>query len=308
MQGLQGLGLASDGMVEDAKLEMYRLRVEASKAYMEQLQKEMDLEVAKAYSDKMIAEDMYRISKESGVDDPELKQQAFEADMAYEEAKRQQALMTLEARKEVNEAMTELEAQETEVQKRKLNTLKGYTDAVVDFGEQMGEAAFGEVEDRKAAAKQLLQTTMKLTKDLIMQKVQKLIIGKMLDKQEIANEAATQGTITALHGSQAITDMTVTAAKTQGDIAAGTAAGSAKTIGELGWWGIPLIAVIGAALSALMGMAMGKLNKAKEEVASATGVSSNKGRVAAGMLTYARVITRYWVTTVRFIMPAMRKS
>ena len=288
MQGLQGLGLASDGMVEDAKLEMYRLRVEASKAYMEQLQKEMDLEVAKAYSDKMIAEDMYRISKESGVDDPKLKQQAFEADMAYEEAKRQQALMTLEARKEVNEAMTELEAQETEVQKRKLNTLKGYTDAVVDFGEQMGEAAFGEVEDRKAAAKQLLQTTMKLTKDLIMQKVQKLIIGKMLDKQEIANEAATQGTITALHGSQAITDMTVTAAKTQGDIAAGTAAGSAKTIGELGWWGIPLIAVIGAALSALMGMAMGKLNKAKEEVASATGVSSNKGRVAAGMLTYAK--------------------
>lgn len=288
MQGLQGLGLASDGMVEDAKLEMYRLRVEASKAYMEQLQKEMDLEVAKAYSDKMIAEDMYRISKESGVEDPELKQQAFEADMAYEEAKRQQALMTLEARKEVNEAMTELEAQETEVQKRKLNTLKGYTDAVVDFGEQMGEAAFGEVEDRKAAAKQLLQTTMKLTKDLIMQRVQKLIIGKMLDKQEIANEAATQGTITALHGSQAITDMTVTAAKTQGDIAAGTAAGSAKTIGELGWWGIPLIAVIGAALSALMGMAMGKLNKAKEEVASATGVSSNKGRVAAGMLTYAK--------------------
>ena len=288
MQGLQGLGLASDGMVEDAKLEMYRLRVEASKAYMEQLQKEMDLEVAKAYSDKMIAEDMYRVLKESGVDDPELKQQAFEADMAYEEAKRQQALMTLEARKEVNEAMTELEAQETEVQKRKLNTLKGYTDAVVGFGEQMGEAAFGEVEDRKAAAKQLLQTTMKLTKDLIMQRVQELLMKKVLGKQEVANEAATQGSITTLHGSQAISDIMVTQAKTQGDIAAGTASGSAKTISELGWWGMPLIAVIGAALSALMGMAMGKLNKAKEEVASATGVSSNKGRVAAGMLTYAK--------------------
>ena len=288
MQGLQGLGLASDGMVEDAKLEMYRLRVEASKAYMEQLQKEMDLEVAKAYSDKMIAEDMYRVLKESGVDDPELKQQAFEADMAYEEAKRQQALMTLEARKEVNEAMTELEAQETEVQKRKLNTLKGYTDAVVSFGEQMGEAAFGEVEDRKAAAKQLLQTTMKLTKDLIMQRVQELLMKKVLGKQEVANEAATQGSITTLHGSQAISDIMVTQAKTQGDIAAGTASGSAKTISELGWWGMPLIAVIGAALSALMGMAMGKLNKAKEEVASATGVSSNKGRVAAGMLTYAK--------------------
>lgn len=48
-----------------------------------------------------------------------------------------------------------------------------------------------------------------------------------------------------------------------------------------------MIAVISAALSALMGLAMGKLNKAKQDVAAATGVSSSKGRVAAGMLTYA---------------------
>lgn len=60
-----------------------------------------------------------------------------------------------------------------------------------------------------------------------------------------------------------------------------------EVVGELGWWGIPLIAVISAALSALMGLAMGKLNKSKQEVAAATGVSSSKGRVAAGMLTYA---------------------
>ena len=284
IQGLQGLGIAPEEMVEDAKLEMYRLRVEASKAYMEQMQREMELEVQQTLARKMNAD----AALSENPDDENAYQNLMEAEMAYEEAKRQQALMTLDARQKVNEAMTELDKQEMGIQKRKLETLKGYTDAIVNFGEQMGEAAFGEVEDRKAAAKQLLQTTMKLTKDLIMQKVQKLVMEKMLGKQEIANEAATQGTITALHGSQAITDMTVTAAKTEGDIAAGTAAGSAKTIGELGWWGIPLIAVIGAALSALMGMAMGKLNKAKEEVAAATGVSSNKGRVAAGMLTYAQ--------------------
>ena len=54
---------------------------------------------------------------------------------------------------------------------------------------------------------------------------------------------------------------------------------------ELGWWGIPLIAVISAALSALLGAAMGAFSKAKSEVSAATGASS--GRLATGMLTYA---------------------
>ena len=165
--------------------------------------------------------------------------------------------------------------------------MKNYTDAVVDFSEQMGEAAFAEVDDRKQAAKMLLQTAMKLTKDLIMQKITELLMKKTLGAQEVAQEAATSATVTAIHGSQAITDLTVQGAKTTADVSTGTASGAAKIIGELGWWGIPLIAVISAALSALMGLAMGKLNKSKQEVAAATGVSSSKGRVAAGMLTYA---------------------
>ena len=179
-------------------------------------------------------------------------------------------------------------AKELEITESKYQSIKGYTDAIVDFAGQMGEAAFGEVEDRKAAAKQLLQVTMKLTKDLIMQKIQELIMKKALGAQEVAQESATSATVTAIHGTQAVTDLAVQQAKTSGDIASGVASGSAKTIGQLGWWGIPLIAVISAALSALMGLAMGKLNKAKEEVASATGASSSKGRVAAGMLTYAK--------------------
>lgn len=193
-----------------------------------------------------------------------------------------------EALDSLTEARKNQSDMELEITKEKLETLKGYTDAVVEFSGQMGEAAFGEVEDRKAAAKMLLQTTMKLTKDLIMQKIQELVMKKALGAQEVAQEAATSGAVTAIHGSQAVTDLTVTGAKTAGDISAGIASGSAKTIGQLGWWGIPLIAVISAALSALMGLAMGKLNKAKDEVASATGVGTNKGRVAAGMLTYAK--------------------
>lgn len=217
----------------------------------------------------------------------ELIQQAIASGATEMEAQQAYNMAQRDAFNELIDAQDSYYAKEDDITYKKLLSLKNYTDAVVDFGEQMGEAAFAEVDDRKEAAKQLLQTAMKLTKDLIMQKVQELIMKKALGAQEVAQEAATTTTVTALHGTQAVTDLTVQGAKTTADISAGIASGSAKTIGQLGWWGIPLIAVISAALSALMGLAMGKLNKAKQEVAEATGVSSSKGRVAAGMLTYA---------------------
>lgn len=217
----------------------------------------------------------------------ELIQQAIASGATQQQAEESFLMAQKEAYDNYIAAREEQSAKELEITESKLSTLKNYTDAVVDFSEQMGEAAFAEVDDRKQAAKMLLQTAMKLTKDLIMQKVQELIMKKALGAQEVAQEAATTTTVTALHGTQAVTDLTVQGAKTTADISAGIASGSAKTIGQLGWWGIPLIAVISAALSALMGLAMGKLNKSKQEVAAATGVSSSKGRVAAGMLTYA---------------------
>lgn len=217
----------------------------------------------------------------------ELIQQAIASGATEMEAQQAYNMAQRDAFNELIDAQDSYYAKEDDITYKKLLSLKNYTDAVVDFGEQMGEAAFAEVDDRKEAAKQLLQTAMKLTKDLIMQKITELLMKKTLGDQEVAQEAATSATVTAIHGSQAITDMTVEGAKTAGDVTSGIARGSAKTIGDLGWWGIPLIAVISAALSALMGLAMGKLNKSKQEVAAATGVSNSKGRVAAGMLTYA---------------------
>lgn len=217
----------------------------------------------------------------------QLIQQAIANGATEQQAIASQIKAEEKARQDSENALIDYYNKQNEITFAKLSSLKEYTDAVVDFSEQMGEAAFAEVDDRKQAAKMLLQTAMKLTKDLIMQKVQELIMKKVLGDQEVAQEAATSATVTAIHGSQAITDMTVEGAKTAGDVTSGIARGSAKTIGDLGWWGIPLIAVISAALSALMGLAMGKLNKAKQDVAAATGVSSSKGRVAAGMLTYA---------------------
>lgn len=244
---------------DNAELEALRIKLEAAAQYYE----------------------------EFGSRKKELIQQAIASGATQQQAEESFLMAQKEAYDNYIAAREEQSSKELEITESKLGTLKNYTDAVVDFSEQMGEAAFAEVDDRKQAAKMLLQTAMKLTKDLIMQKITELLMKKTLGAQEVAQEAATSDTVTAIHGSQAITDMTVEGAKTAGDVTSGIARGSAKTIGELGWWGIPLIAVISAALSALMGLAMGKLNKSKQEVAAATGVSSSKGRVAAGMLTYA---------------------
>ena len=260
------LGLASTqssflgtSETDNAELEALRIRLEAARQYYEEF-----------YARK-----------------EELIQQAIASGATQQEAEESYRMAEKEALDELNAAREEQASKELEITESKLSTLKNYTDAVVDFSEQMGEAAFAEVDDRKQAAKMLLQTAMKLTKDLIMQKITELLMKKTLGDQEVTQEAATSATVTAIHGSQAITDLTVQGAKTTADVSTGTASGAAKIIGELGWWGIPLIAVISAALSALMGLAMGKLNKSKQEVAAATGVSSSKGRVAAGMLTYA---------------------
>lgn len=260
------LGLASTqssflgtSETDNAELEALRIKLEAAAQYYEQFESRKK----------------------------ELIQQAIASGATQQQAEESFLMAQKEAYDNYIAAREEQSAKELEITESKLGTLKNYTDAVVDFSEQMGEAAFGEVDDRKQAAKMLLQTAMKLTKDLIMQKITELLMKKTLGDQEVAQEAATSATVTAIHGSQAITDMTVEGAKTAGDVTSGIARGSAKTIGDLGWWGIPLIAVISAALSALMGLAMGKLNKAKQDVAAATGVSSSKGRVAAGMLTYA---------------------
>lgn len=260
------LGLASTqssflgtSETDNAELEALRIKLEAAAQYYEQFESRKK----------------------------ELIQQAIASGATQQQAEESFLMAQKEAYDNYIAAREEQSSKELEITESKLSTLKNYTDAVVDFSEQMGEAAFAEVDDRKQAAKMLLQTAMKLTKDLIMQKITELLMKKTLGDQEVAQEASTSATVTAIHGSQAITDMTVEGEKTAGDVTSGIARGSAKTIGDLGWWGIPLIAVISAALSALMGLAMGKLNKAKQDVAAATGVSSSKGRVAAGMLTYA---------------------
>ena len=71
-------------------------------------------------------------------------------------------------------------------------------------------------------------------------------------------------------------------------VSAGIAAGSAKTIGELGWWGIPLIAVISSVLMGLLQSALStKSNKDGSSSSSSSASSSAvRTKLVSGMLTY----------------------
>lgn len=94
---------------------------------------------------------------------------------------------------------------------------------------------------------------------------------------------------TAVQKQQAAEDVATTQNQTLADVVLGIAGGSAKIIGKLGWWGIPLVAVITALLNGLMSFATSK-------VAGLFGGGSNNNtnanvpnintKLVSGMMTY----------------------
>lgn len=100
-----------------------------------------------------------------------------------------------------------------------------------------------------------------------------------------AVSSGVQDMITQASGNAMLGQMSGTLAQVGGNVIAGIASGSAKTMGEMGWWGAVYIPLIQGALMALLGLATSKMKKAQTEVSQATGVSS--GKLTTGMLTYA---------------------
>lgn len=115
------------------------------------------------------------------------------------------------------------------------------------------------------------QAKLDITKDVGSEVVKATVV----QNETIANSAA----------QTAQSEVSSNAAATEANVGLGIASGAAKTIGSLGWWGIPLIAVITAALNALLGFAMGKVSSLfgggkKKDVAT------SNVKLTSGMLTY----------------------
>ena len=263
----EALGLASDIMVQDQEVKLYEARLEAAKNYYEYLQS-------------------------TGRD-------------------------TTEAEIQLQEATSELAAALVEKTKEQFDVLRSYGKNFEDFGTDFGEAVFGSITDRQDAFEDFVRAIGKTTQELIMnwvkQKIEHAILRKAMIKMEKqsqkemtgaveegqdaeativqAGQAAIADAVTQMGAqavqakkTQAAESVATGAAETSANATMGIASGAAKTIGQLGWWGIPLVAVITALINGLLSAAMSKVGSLFGGSAAPSATAPTK--LVTGMLTY----------------------
>ena len=152
---------------------------------------------------------------------------------------------------------------------------------IEEYGSALGEALTDESKSVKDATKSMINSFIDLTGKYVQQKLTQWVMTKLYNSLMAESE---QELVTA---KQVAASENATTAVTEAgvEVAAGTAAGAAKTIGTLGWWGIPLIAVIGAVLGGLLSLAKGALSNAFGGNKNNNDAKRNF-KVTSGMLTY----------------------
>ena len=152
---------------------------------------------------------------------------------------------------------------------------------IEQYGTALGEALTDESKSVKQATRDMINSFIDLTGEYVKQKLTQFVMTKLYNTLMAESEVE----LSATKKAQAIEDANTSVASASVGTAAGIAEGSAKTIGKLGWWGIPLIAVISAVLGGLLSMAKGALSSAFGGNKAAD-TNSNKFKVTSGMLTY----------------------
>lgn len=152
---------------------------------------------------------------------------------------------------------------------------------IEEYGSALGEALTDESKSVKDATKSMINSFIDLTGEYVQQKLTQWVMTKLYNSlmAESEQELVTKKQVAASeNATTAVTEAGV-------EVAAGTAAGAAKTVGTLGWWGIPLIAVIGAVLGGLLSLAKGALSNAFGGNKNNNDAKRNF-KVTSGMLTY----------------------
>jgi hypothetical protein len=152
---------------------------------------------------------------------------------------------------------------------------------IEEYGSALGDALTDESKSVKDATKSMISSFIDLTGEYVQQKLTQWVMTKLYNSLMATSE---QELVTS---KQVAASENATTAVTEAgvEVAAGTASGAAKTIGELGWWGIPLIAVIGAVLGGLLSFAKGALSNAFGGNKNNNDTKRNF-KVTSGMLTY----------------------
>lgn len=153
---------------------------------------------------------------------------------------------------------------------------------IEEYGSALGEALTDESKSVKDATKTMINSFIDLTGEYVKQKLTQWVMTKLYNSLMAESEQE----LVVKRQVAAVEDAQTSIAKAGVDVAAGTASGAAKTIGTLGWWGIPLIAVIGAVLGGLLSLAKGALSNAFGGNKNNNNAKSANTRVVSGMLTY----------------------
>lgn len=309
----QEIGLATPGMVLDTEVEMYRERLEAAQEYYDYLathgydveEQRMVVEQAAAdLSEKMVEQvknqlstykDYFDAFEELGenftFDDTEegleARQKAFE-DFVKEMGNLTKELIMNWVKEKIEHAL--LRAAMVENEK---DTQDEMNDVSKDGMDDEGDIA-------KKAGKKTLSEIAKigLSKLTLKKKENKDVTNVVQEGQDAEQTLVQEGAgaianatmqigqqVVEAKKTQAAENVSTSASETAAEVPLGIASGAAKTIGNLGWWGIPLVAVISAVLGALLNTAMSAVSNlfgGSEKTTPATTAT----KLVTGMLTY----------------------
>ena len=270
----QNLDLVTEDTVGKAQIEIYRAKIEASQAYIDQIRLEMQAEQAKARTAIAEAERELQVKRALYANTEEAEANLLAAQQYLESLKRQEKLITFEEEQNIEESRQHMSDHFMKMEESKLSELKKYTDAFQQFAYDVGYAMTDEEATVEEARKAFIKTMLTTLKDYIQIKTTEWVMNQFFAKKNLQTT-----------GEQKIGEMTASAAQASGQVAINSVRATSEEAGSKGLVGLLVGAAIGAALSALLGAALGSMNKAKSDVASSTGAST--GRLATGMLTYA---------------------
>lgn len=278
-----------DALEEDPELAVYRAKIEASQLYLQQLQQE--------HADELLIREAQRAESE--------------AEMAYQE----------QIMSRINE---------------RISKLHEWTGPVVQMGEQVGQALYDQWhngESMTAKWQDMLKdlgmawgkTTIKIVEELMMQRVKQSILNRAMEADQLAHQSTMAG-IEQTGGAAKIAAQTATntvietneAAHNAAMLAEDTGAAAAetpvnisraagKTLAGLGWWGIPLVAVIVTLLTTLLNAALGKSKRSSDKSTSSNS-AAEKMKLVSGMLTYDEGNVSSYVGTDGHVYNARRAA
>lgn len=269
----QGLDLVTEDTTDEAQIGIYQAKIDASRAYIEQLKLEMQAEIDRAKNNVLAQQATLQALEMMGVATEEQEGRLKQAQANLASLMNQMEMMIAGENENILENQQNITDRYTAMQQRKVEEYKKYSDAVVEWSDKMTEAEWDDVESRKEATKEMVKNLLSYLRDWAAAKLTEMAMKAMFSEQS-----------TAIEGQETQKSLTMKGAEAGANVALSGVEGTGKEVAKHGLKGLLIGAAITAALTALMNVAMKALFKSKATVQSVSGAGS--GRLATGMLTY----------------------